>query len=408
VPFFLVNVGGLGFLHNLITVRFSQMLEAASLDISDVYSSLMSWTILVSCALVVATIFAARPIMLVLAPGLPETQLSLGAWYLRLLVPIATAFSVSALASAVLIALEHPVTVEFSQMVSRLPLLVAAYGFSTRVSMTSICLLLLFGSAGVTVAQLAVIHRVAGLRFSWTLDTRFLRGAGDLHIRGGWMLAASLSAQVATAYLRRLATTDTVGTTAAIGYSFALVGPIGVLVGKPFALALGPGIVRDLAGDQGLRARRQLRTAIAGAMACGLAMAVLINVFGPTMITIALKSGQFDGRSVEMTWQLLSIVAWSLPPAIVLWVLCMPMLADASPRSAGIVYVAGHSTQVLLGWVLLDRLGRQGLAWAYVAGLFVQAGAGAWVLRHRLRDAQDRRTLGCEDPSRSTATLKAT
>jgi putative peptidoglycan lipid II flippase len=383
VPFFLVNVGGLAFLHGLVTVRFSQMLEASSPDMSEVYSSLMSWTVLVSCVLTVATVYAARPIMLVLAPGLPDEYLLLGARYLQILAPLAATYSVSALASAVLIAIERPVAVELSQIASRLVVLGAADGLNSRLSMESISVLLLLGSVGAAVAQVAIIHRVARLRFSWSLDTGFLRDAGDLRTRGAWMIAAALSSQVATAYLRRLATTDGIGTTAAIGYSLALVGPIGVLIGKPFALALGPGIVRDMAGGQALSGRHRIRAATLGALACGLGISILISVFSATLTTVALKSGQFDAGSVEITRQLLTIVAWSLPSAIVLWVLFMPMLADASPSSAGMVYVAGYTVQLVLYWALFNMIGRHGLAWAYVAGVSIQALAGAWILRHQ-------------------------
>ena len=383
VPFLLVNVGGLAFLHGLVTIRFAQMLEVSSPDISEVYSSLMSWTILVSSLLAVATVSAARPLMLVLAPGLPDKYLSLGVQYLQILLPLAVTYSVSALASAVLVALEHPISVEFSQIASRLVVIAAGYGLSARLPLERISLLLLIGSFGAAAAQIAIIHRVARLSFSWSLGTRFLH-ANDLRTRGAWMLAAALSSQVATAYLRRLATTDGIGTTAAIGYSFALIAPVGVIIGKPFALALGPGIVRDMAAGQTSRAGRCIRAGAFGALACGFAIAILINVFGAPLTALALKSGEFDNQSVEITRELLSIVAWSLPPAIVLWVFFMPLLADASPRSAGLVYVAGYSFQAVLCWALFDILGRHGLAWAYVAGVSLQAFAAGWVLRHQL------------------------
>jgi peptidoglycan biosynthesis protein MviN/MurJ (putative lipid II flippase) len=383
VPFLLVTVGGLSFLHGLVTVRFAQMLQSGSSEISEAYSCLMSWTVLVSSALIVATVFATGPIMLLLAPGLPDEYLSLGARYLQLLLPLAVSYAVSALASAVLVALELPISMEFSQIVSRLPVLLAGFGLDARMSFETISLLLLVGSFGAAGVQIAMIHYVAGLKFSWNLGTRFLQ-FGDLRTRGGWMLGAALSSQIAAAYLRRLATTDGVGTTAAIGYALALVVPIGAIIGKPFALALGPGIVRDLAGGQSSRAGYRIKVAAFGALACGFGIAILINVFGATLTAVALKSGRFDAGSVEITRQLLTIVAWSLPPAIVLWVFLMPMLADASPRSAGLVYIAGYSAQVVLCWGLYNVLGRHGLAWAYVAGVSLQAGVGAWVLRHRL------------------------
>src|SRR5581483_3517262 len=362
VPFIVMSVSGFTFLHSIITTQFSKMLANESRHIDSVFSTVLTCMLCLGGGFVLLCMLLSRPLTGLLAPGLsPQMQQETQ----RLIVamcPLVFTLGISTYLSAVLIAYAVPVTMEFCQLITRLGVIVGVLILRQHYTLMQVAVGLVAFSALVMAYQWNLMRRTTGIRYRPTLHWSQPEFIGIAQQGMGFLVAAVFS-QVSMSYMRRLATLDGPGTTAALTYAFSLSAPLSMLLGKPLALSAGPEYIRSYEVGDMVTAR-----------------AIFLRCLAFCLVASAI--------AVTAT-SLFRVLIWSLPPSIILWVTLMPLLsADRSHTAAG-TYVAGYCTQLVMSYLLFPVSSRFGPAWAYVLAISLQAAIGiAYVVRGLARNLE--------------------
>ncbi|HZO90860.1 MAG TPA: lipid II flippase MurJ [Chthonomonadaceae bacterium] len=388
VPFIVMSVSGFTFLHSIITTQFSKMLANESRHIDSVFSTVLTCMLCLGGGFVLLCMLLSRPLTGLLAPGLsPQMQQETQ----RLIVamcPLVFTLGISTYLSAVLIAYAVPVTMEFCQLITRLGVIVGVLILRQHYTLMQVAVGLVAFSALVMAYQWNLMRRTTGIRYRPTLHWSQPEFIGIAQQGMGFLVAAVFS-QVSMSYMRRLATLDGPGTTAALTYAFSLSAPLSMLLGKPLALSAGPEYIRSYEVGDMVTARAIFLRCLAFCLVASAIAVTAISLFATPLIHVLYGGGRFDLASVMKTTGLFRVLIWSLPPSIILWVTLMPLLsADRSHTAAG-TYVAGYCTQLVMSYLLFPVSSRFGPAWAYVLAISLQAAIGiAYVVRGLARNLE--------------------
>jgi peptidoglycan biosynthesis protein MviN/MurJ (putative lipid II flippase) len=103
------------------------------------------------------------------------------------------------------------------------------------------------------------------------------------------------------------------------------------------------------------------------------AAAVLLTKNSHVIVQLLYAGGSFGTDAVESTAQMCALLAWALPPTIVLWVVLMPALNGRRPLLPATIYISGYLLQITATAFLFPIYGKNGLIFAYLAGVYVQA-----------------------------------
>ena len=372
VPFIILTLSGFVFGHAVVTAHFARLRAANPEKLQVVFSTALNLMLVLGAGLVAVCFVIDEPLIKLLAPGLPaETQDHARHWML-LMLPLTMTLGLSTFMSAVLVAYEIPLTAESCQLVSRLGVIVWLFVAGAVCGLDEIAVALVCASVVGLAITAFVLHRQTGLRF--TLEFSPL----DEHVRGmiwqgGSFMIAALAAQASTAYMRRLATIDAIGTNAMLTYCFGLVAPLSILVGKPLALVMGPTYVALAAQGRYHDARRLLVQNLTISIGVGVTAAALVSMFATSFIRLLYQGGSFDESAVHTTAQMCVVCAWMLPPAIVLWVVLVPTINGKQRFLPAAIYLSGYLVQIAATASLFPVYGKNGLVIAYLLGVYLQA-----------------------------------
>lgn len=375
VPMLVLSIGGFGWLHMVVTSHFSRLRSTNEAAIPREFSGLLTLFAVVSTIVSLSIVAGVAPLAKVLAPGFSPEFLGILEKQIILMLPLVLTIGVGTYLSAVLAAYEVPISMEFGLMLTRIPVLTVAYLWGTDMQLSLIASLMVVGGAVGCVIQWVLAKGLLVISYrpqlpAWDQSSR------RLLYQSLAFIAAGILSSIVFAHMRRLATMSGPGTVAAITYALSLVGPLSLIIGKPFALAFGPAYIRrSHTGEQYSSSAFMWIQALAAIFLSALA-ALTMSAIGPRVLGILYGGGKFDAASIADTSALLLVFVWALPPLVLSWLILFPLINRTNSMVGGVVYCVGYGTQLLLNGILFARFGEVGLAWAYVAGAFVQAAGG--------------------------------
>lgn len=374
VPMVVLSIGGFGWLHMVVTSHFSRLRATNEDAISGEFSGLLTLFAAVSIIVCIPIMFFVSSLAKALAPGFPPELLKILSQQILLMLPLVVTIGIGTYLSAIMAAYGMPVSMELGLMLSRIPVLAVAYLSKSQMELPFIAALMVIGGVGGCLIQWAFTKQLLGIVYrprwpSWDESSRRLIQQSLAFI------AAGLLSSISFAHMRRLATISGTGTVAAITYALSLVGPLSLVIGKPFAVVFGPAYIRGLHKRES-SVDKFMWIQAASAIALGTLVAFILSVEGPRLLGILYGGGRFDAVSVAGTSALLKVFVWALPPLVLNWVVLFPMINRSNPATGGIVYCAGYGTQIVLNKILFTYIGVVGLAWSYVVCAIIQAAIG--------------------------------
>ena len=246
------------------------------------------------------------------------------------------------------------------------------------------------GIVAMTVALWPAIRR-AGVRLRFRFDLRHpsVRKVGRL---SGWTLGYAAANQVALFVILALATGEGAGAVSAYTYAFIFFQlPHGLL-----AVSIMTTFLPDLSAFAARRDLAGFRDRF------GLGLRLLILVILPAavgyvllarpVVAALLERGAFGDASGDLTAEVLAAMALGLVGFSVYLFVLRGFYALKDTRTPFFLNLFENALNIVLAFALVGRLGVQGLALAY-AGAYSAAGLLAvFVLRHRVRGLDGRRT----------------
>ncbi len=384
VPFIILNVGGFAFAHAVVTTYFSKVLATRPHKAEQLFATTATCAVIGSLSLGVLCVLFLDPLCEAIAPGI-EPALHAELQHLVLLfLPIVVTLSLCTLFSAVCTAYEVPISNELGPLIIRVIVLVGLAFGVVGSSLPKIAMALTVSSFVGFVLQWIIVGKATGLRIRFSLDL------GDRDFREmarqalGFFFVACM-AQASMTYMRRLATLDGVGTNAATTYALSLLGPIGILVGKPLSVITGPQFARTFSQGASARGRHLLDRTIMVCLIVGFVGAILANYLAMPLVRLLYGGGQFDDQAARTTAELLGGLAWSLPGSIVLWVIVIPLVTVSRSHGAATIYFSGYLLQLVFMMLTFPVLGRSSLVWGYTIASSSQAVLALVVVYRALR-----------------------
>ena len=379
VPFIVLNLSGLAYIHSVVMTQFARMLATKSPDINSVFSVVLTWMTSVAIVLMIVAALFSESLTVLLAPGLSPAVRAETQHLLLLMLPLALTLGIGTFIGAILTAHEVPITGEFCQIISR----VAVIGFIVcsrfQFDLLSTAVGLVVASGVGLVIQWWILHTKTNIRF----HVRYVSVQPEFLIilkQGSGFLACAIAAQIAMAYMRRLAILDGVGTNAALSYALAVVTPLSLIIGKPLALRIGPRYASLAANKMWNDARQILVQSGAACLLVSLPICILTTQFAVPIVRLLFGGGQFDTHSITVTASLCAYIAWALPASLLLWVIVMPTLSTRNSSLPGAILTIGHLVHIALSALLFGPFGKFGIAAAYVTAINLQALLGTGFL----------------------------
>ncbi|HTQ40697.1 MAG TPA: lipid II flippase MurJ [Pirellulales bacterium] len=381
IPFLILNVGGLGFAHAVISSYFAKTSVTRPHRCGPLFATTVTGVFLVSGLMALSCALFAEPISTLMAPGAaPSLQAELCELTL-LLLPIVFSFSLCTLFSAVSIAHGVPLSSELGPLIARVVVLSGLILGLVANSLRQIALGLAVSSVLGLAVQWVLLHRTTNFRVRVSLDFRDRDFRQMMGQAMGFFVAACV-AQVSMTYMRRMAMMDNAGTNAALTYALSLLVPLGLFVGKPLAMVTGPHFARTFAQGDTRKARAIFDRAVLGCLTIGLLAALAGNMMAEPVIRLFYGGGRFDDRAVHATAELLGCLTWSLPGSIVLWAVLMPMISVSRTHRPSMIYIGGYLLQLAFMVLFYPVWGRFALAWGYTLASTTQA-LLAWFVVYR-------------------------
>ena len=119
VPFIVLNLSGLAYIHSVVMTQFARMLATKSPDINSVFSVVLTWMMTVAIVLLIVAALFSESLTALLAPGLSPAVQAETRQLLLLMLPLALTLGIGTFIGAILTAHEVPITGEFCQIISR-------------------------------------------------------------------------------------------------------------------------------------------------------------------------------------------------------------------------------------------------------------------------------------------------
>lgn len=384
IPFLLLSVSGFSFFESIITLKFSTMRGEDVHKVRGIFSAILRHLLLLSMCLVGGTAVFSLQITDLLVPGLQASAKHDAQGLLLLFMPLVLILGLGSFFSAVLTAYGIPVSIEMCQLISRLGVVGGWLAVGYAPSLNQVAISLCVFGAGALLLMWLVAVRVTGV----TCMTSPSRGSSEVRnliIQGAGLLATSVLAQGAMAFLRRQASLDGIGTIAMFTYAFALIYPLSVLMGKPMALVLGPRYIRYMSGGQFSSARGVLLWCCVGLLLTTVTISSVICANAQEVVGLLFGGGAFDASTVIRTGGLLELAIWGLPAEAISRVLLLPLLNDGKTHAVSIIYSARYVLQIALTYALFSHWGRNGLVWSYVLAVVAQVFLEAIYLSYQLK-----------------------
>ncbi|HEY2826406.1 MAG TPA: lipid II flippase MurJ [Pirellulales bacterium] len=372
IPFLILNVGGLGFAHAVISSYFAKTSVTRPHQCAPLFATTVTGVFLVSGMMALLCALFVGPISTIMAPNVaPQLQAELRELTL-LLLPIVFSFSLCTLFSAVSIAHGVPMSSELGPLLARVIVLSGLVLGLIASSLRQIALGLAVSSLLGLAVQWFLLYRTTKFRVRVSLNFRDRDFQQMIGQAMGFFVAACV-AQVSMTYMRRMAMTDNAGTNAALTYALSLLVPLGLFVGKPLAMVTGPHFARTFAQGDARTARAILDRAVIGCLVIGLLAAMAGQLLADPLIRLFYGGGKFDEQAVHATSELLGCLTWSLPGSIVLWAVLMPMVSISRSQRPPLIYIGGYLLQLAFMMLFYPVWGRFALAWGYTLASTTQA-----------------------------------
>ena len=372
IPFIVLNLSGLAYIHSVVVTQFAKMLARHSPDINSVFSVVLTWMTSVAIALVVVAAVFSEPLTALLRAGpSPSVQAETQQLFLIML-PLAITLGIGTFIGATLTAHEVPITGEFCQITSRAGVVAFIIGCGFQFDLISVAVGLVLASCVGLVVQWWILHTKTNIRFRlcYVSNQREFR---TILKQGSGFLACAVAAQFAMAYMRRMAILDGVGTNAALSYALVTVTPISLIIGKPLALRIGPKYAALVANQMWNDARQLIVRAGIACLLVSIPICILTHHFAAPLVHLIFGGGHFDLHSTAITACLCTYVVWALPASLLLWVVVMPALSTRNSSLPGPILMIGHVSQIVLTSLLFGPFGKAGIALAYVSAINLQA-----------------------------------
>jgi putative peptidoglycan lipid II flippase len=372
IPFLILNVGGLGFAHAVVSSYFAKTSVTRPHRCEPLFATTVTGVFLVSGMMAALCALFVGPISTIMAPSVaPQLQAELRDLTL-LLLPIVFSFSLCTLFSAVSIAHGVPLSSELGPLIARVIVLTGLIFGLVADSLRQIALGLAVSSVLGLAVQWFLLNRTTHFRVRLSLNFRD-RDFQQMIGQAMGFFAAACVAQISMTYMRRMAMMDDAGTNAALTYALSLLVPLGLFVGKPLAMVTGPHFARTFAGGDSRKARAILDRAVLGCLAVGLLAALAGKILAEPVIRLFYAGGRFDDRAIHATAELLGCLTWSLPGSIVLWAILMPMISVSRSQRPALIYIGGYLLQLAFMVLFYPILGKFALAWGYTLASTTQA-----------------------------------
>ncbi len=365
VPYMIIDVCGFVFLQSVIMTQFARTPSSSSRELNRLFGTCLNAMSISALILVVPVALFTDSFVEALGAGLSPANKILAADLIRITLPLVFTMGVSTYFSAVLLAQDIPFATESCQMISRLGAILWVWVMDFNYTLSQLAAAVFISSLLALAAQWIMLRKFTAIRYTFAFDWN-APGFVVIRRQAAGFVVASFAALLAGAYMRRLATLDAEGTTAALGYAFSISTALAVVVGKPISAIFGVRHARLVENGLTARALTRFLVIFVVSLVFGLVTSEILNELSPRLIAVLYGGGAFDAHSVQITAQFLQILAWSVPPVIVLWVCLMPLLSLRQLQSAAFVYTTGWIIQIALSNILFAQYGRDGLAWAYV------------------------------------------
>lgn len=383
VPFIILSVSGFMFLHGIITSQFAKMLANSPSKIEPVFATTLNSMLLLGAFCVAVFIAFSRQIIDILAPGLSPLVQEQTRQLMILMIPLVFPLGIGTFFSAILVAYGVPISAELCQLVSRLGVVVEAWLLGRDFNLVEIAWSLLLYSIVGLLLEWMVLGRVTGLKYRFYVGWKD-PDVMDIYKQGLGFLVVAFLAQLSMSYMRRLATIQGVGIVAGLTYALSLMAPLSLFLGKPLGLIVGPQYIRFFEKGEIRAAGRILIFSVIAATAIGVGFTFAVSYAATPLIRWLYGGGAFDGASVDITAALLKPIMWALAPAVILWIVFLPALNDEKVHAAAVIYCIGYVMHIILSFILVQFWGKDGLVWAYVLSITLQAtlAVGLVINRH--------------------------
>jgi putative peptidoglycan lipid II flippase len=379
IPFLILNVGGLGFAHAVVSSYFAKTSVTRPHRCGPLFCTTVTSVFLLSGLMAILCALFVGPVSTVMAPTVaPQLQAEMRELTL-LLLPMVFSFSLCTLFSAVSIAHGVPMSSELGPLLARVIVLLGLLVGLVANSLRQIALGLAVSSVLGLVVQWCLLHLTTNFRVRLSLNFRDRDFQQMLRQALGFFVAACI-AQVSMTYMRRMAMLDNPGTNAALTYALSLLVPLGLFVGKPLAMVTGPHFARTFAQGDARQARAILDRAVLGCLALGVLAALAGKMLAEPLIRLFYGGGRFDEGAVRATAELLGCLTWSLPGSIVLWAILMPMISVSRSQRPSLIYISGYLLQLAFMVLFYPVWGKFALAWGYTLASTTQALLAWWMV----------------------------
>lgn len=391
LPFIIMNMSGFTFLYAVFASTFAKMLAVNSDQVNSAFSSLFNLLILISCSLIVVSAVFSDQLVHLMAPGLTSIIKEQTKMLMLIMLPLVIPYGTSTYFGGIFTAYGLPIPPEFVLLFSRLAFLIFAVLFTPNLTLAQIAISLLIFSIITLFVEWSILQRTTGLRYQPILSMNIPQLVA---IRGQALgfLAVALMAQLNFTYQRSLATFDGPGTVAALSYGYAVVIPLGVLLGKCLAFALGPKYMRLYEQQAYEVALRMVLRYTFVSIAITVALVLVINANLDFVIQLMYAGGNFNDISIVETASVTKVIMWSVPSAALQWVVLFPLLSRSGSQAAPVIYIIGYTTQILLNWAFFWSFGKEVLTWGYSFSMVLQSILGVGyvyiMLRRQIKDGK--------------------
>jgi peptidoglycan biosynthesis protein MviN/MurJ (putative lipid II flippase) len=378
VPFYVMSVSGFTFLHGAIASQLSRLKATSQKKEQELINTLVTISLLLSLFFFIAGYYYIDNLVEVFAPGFSEMGKELTRELLFFTLPLTVSLGLGTILGAVFTAHELPVAGEMPLTLARLLTTFYLVGGRGTPPITEVGQSIFITSfLGLAILFLLMI-KLAGIIYRPSLV--FNRDLLDFAKVSLGLFFASIMAVFSSAYMKRLASLGSSETVAAISFALAFVGPISLVLGKFFNFRNTAKDARLLMGDH-LDARWSslLREIFLTVIVSGI-IALLILSLLPDLVKLLFYGGQFDYLAVARVCEFAVPLIWSLIPSVILWTVLSPILNGKGRYYAGIIYALGSVFQIVVNFLLFNRIGPIVLVWSYTAGIFLQCGLSLCVL----------------------------
>lgn len=373
IPFLILRLCGFTLIHGATVTTFSLLRQTTTdRQIASAYSTLLIILTSTTIALATAALIFADPIVSLLAPGVSPGGRAEITKLLIFMSPLTLSFCIGTFLSGILIAYDVPLSSEIPQILSRLTALIAFLCFPDSVSITTLAILLNIGAIFAVALQFRALQQLTPIRFHAELNVRtpvLPTILGQLPT----VFVMMAVAQFAFLTMQRLASLGGPGSIATVSYALGIASPLSLLLGKPLALVYSPGLTSSCSHGNALEVTRLLSKILLIVGGLSLPFCLVLTFFAPTCIGLLYGGGAFDAAAVTRTATVSTITVWGTPAAAVAMIIHPVILASAKSPTSSLCMSSGYLLHTFLSYAFFPSHGLVGLAWAYLAGVCLQA-----------------------------------